>query len=263
MRACARSAWAGLGGDPGTRSTPRSHQPRRRACPALRRTHHRRERDRLVRGGRGGGRALLGTATGGAGSAPSGGRGRAQRLQDRVEQLKADSSPASRRLGETLERAISVPSVAPGRDFLYAVRTGEGAVLGRCSSTGAPAAAQALPLGVLPRIPARRALRLRASPPPPPSPVVTLPALAARPGTSRRGHDTGLDDAGRGRERLSLVDTALAALCPPGRHDPLSPALHLRRPRAFGVLRTFCEAEAAPGEQPAPSPRSAVELGNF
>src|SRR3712207_8061403 len=43
-------------------------------------------------------------------------------LRGRVEQLKADSSPASRRPAETLERALSVPTPAPGRDLLYADR---------------------------------------------------------------------------------------------------------------------------------------------
>jgi hypothetical protein len=173
---------------------------------------------------------------------------RLQPLRGRVEQLKADSSPASRRLGETLERALSVPSPGEGREFLYAVRTGEGAALepvlvnwGTRDDLPEP------PLGVLQDFLRGEALRLRTPPPPPPGPVVTPPSpLPPIPGTASVATmpPPVMLVAAESAFPWWIPLWLLFALLVGTILYLLLTACGIRGP--FGVLRTFCEAEAAP-----------------
>ncbi len=181
---------------------------------------------------------------------------RLQQLRGRVEQLRADSSPASRRLAETLERALSVPSPAPGRDFLYAVRSSEAAApepvlvnWGTRDDQPEP------PLGVLQDFLRGEALRLRtppSQPVPPPPPLPPVPSVA---GAAAMPAPAMLVTAGTAFPwwiplwlLFALLVGAILYL--------LLTACGIRGP--FGILRTFCEAEAA---APASGLRAARERG--
>jgi hypothetical protein len=170
---------------------------------------------------------------------------RLQPLRERAEALKADSSPASRRLGETLERALSVPSPGQARDFLYAVRTGHG-VEPVLVNWGTRDDLPEPPLGVLQDFLRGEALRLRTPPPPLAEPVAIPPPLPPMPGPA--GVATMPAPV-----MLVAAESAfpwwiplwlLFALLVGTILYLLLTACGIRGP--FGILRTFCEAEAAP-----------------